>query len=97
MIRMVITMMIYSIACALAGMLAGVAVTALIVSKRDTEEHVFYEGAKAGAKKRTNEMMAILDDIMYRYVDREIVLAIEDAKAQLYKLAAKDDEIEESE
>ena len=90
-------MMIYSIACALAGMLSGVAVTALIVSKRDTEEHVFYEGAKAGAKKRTSEMMAILDDIMYRYVDREIVLAIEDAKAQLYKLAAKDDEIEGTE
>jgi hypothetical protein len=90
-------MIIYSIACALAGMMAGVAVTALIVSKRDTEEHVFAEGAKAGAKKRTNDMMVILDDIMYRYVDRDIVLAIEDAKAQLYKLAAKDEETEGTE
>jgi hypothetical protein len=89
--------MIYSIVCALAGMMAGVAVTALIVSKRDTEEHVFAEGAKAGAKKRTNDMMVILDDIMCRYVDREIFLAIEDAKAQLYKLAAKDEETEGTE
>jgi hypothetical protein len=34
---------------------------------------------------------------MYRYVDRDIVLAIEDAKAQLYKLAAKDEETEGTE
>jgi hypothetical protein len=46
--------------------------------------------------KKTHEMMSILDDIMCRYVDREIFLAIEDAKAQLYKLSAKDDEIEET-
>lgn len=86
--------MIYSIVCAVAGMLAGVAVTAIITSKRDTEEHVFSQGVKTGKKQRTIAILEILEDAMYDYPVGDVRLVIEDVKAEIYKLSLKEDKDE---
>lgn len=86
--------MIYSIVCAVAGMLAGVAVTAIITSKRDTEEHVFSQGVKTGKKQRTIAILEILEDAMYNYPFGDVRLVIEDVKAEIYKLSLKEDKDE---
>lgn len=91
---MMVMRMIYSIVCALAGMLAGVAVTAIITSKRDTEEHVFSQGVKTGKKQRTIAILEILEDAMYDYATGDVRLAIEDVKSEIYKLSLKEDKDE---